>query len=134
MRFSLIAMLPFFLWLILRLVNEKYGRKPKKLLILLLFSHYFYHHSIGLGLLLPGFFLSFIISLSTLAMARKSFEQGTCGQTAFFIYFFIAVYLFYLQYLDFSPYSPNDELIGVYYLNEGSILSSCSKFGILLPH
>ena len=37
---------------------------------------------------------------------------------------FLAAYLFYLQYLDFSPYSPNDELIGVYYLNDGTILST----------
>ena len=42
---------------------------------------------------------------------------------------FLATYLFYLQHLDFSPYSPNDELIGVYYLNEGTILSTIVNLG-----
>ena len=42
---------------------------------------------------------------------------------------FLATYLFYLQYLDFSPYSPDYEMIGVYYLNEGTILSTIVNLG-----
>ena len=129
LRFSLIAMLPFFLWLILRLVNEKYGRKPLKLLILLLFLTLLLPSFHRIGLLLPGFFLSFIISIVLWQWQEKALNRERAGRQLFSFIFILAAYLFYLQYLDFSPYSPDNELIGVYYLNEGSILSSIINLG-----
>ena len=129
LRFSIIALLPFFLWLILRLVNEKYGRKPKKLLTLLLFVTLLLPSFHRMGLLLPGFFLCFIISLALWQWQEKALNRERAGRQLFSFIFFMAVYLFYLQYLDFSPHSPNDDLIGVYYLNEGSILSSVINLG-----
>ena len=129
LRFSLIAMLPFFLWLILRLVNERYGRKPKKLLILLLVFTLLLPSFHRMGLLLPGFFLSFIISLALWQWQEKALNRERAGRQVFLFIIFIALYLFYLQYLDFSPYSPNDDLIGVYYLNDGTILSTVVNLG-----
>ena len=129
LRLSLIAILPFFLWLILRLVNEKYGRKPKKLLILLLFFTLLLPSFHRMGLLLPGFFLSFIISLVLWQWQEKALNRERAGRQVFLFILFIATYLYYLQYLDFSPYSPNDDLIGVYYLNDGTILSTVVNLG-----
>ncbi|MEC7698185.1 MAG: hypothetical protein VX566_05040, partial [Candidatus Thermoplasmatota archaeon] len=60
---------------------------------------------------------------------EKALNRERAGRQLFSFIFFLAAYLFYLQYLDFSPYSPDNELIGVYYLNEGSILSSIINLG-----
>ena len=127
LRFSLIAMLPFFLWLILRLVNEKYGRKPLKLLILLLFSHYFYPLSTGL----VSFFLillSFIISLMLWQWQEKALNRERAGRQLFSLFFLSSIFILLAIFRFFSVLS-NDELIGVYYLNEGSILSSVINLG-----
>ena len=80
-------------------------------------------------MLLPGFFLSFIISLVLWQWQEKALNRERAGRQLFSFIFFLAVYSFYLQYIDFSPYTPNDELIGAYYLNEGSILSSVVNLG-----
>jgi len=37
---------------------------------------------------------------------------------------FLSGYFFYLQYLDFSPYSPDDEIIGVYFFSGSGIFSA----------
>ena len=110
LRLSLIAYFHFFLWLILRLVNEKYGRKPKKLLILLLVFTLLLPSFHRMGLL-SWIFLSFIISLALWQWQEKALNRER-RQAGFLFILFIAMYLFYLQYLDFSPYSPNDDLIG----------------------
>ena len=61
-RFSLLSLLPFFLWVLLRIANKKYGRNPKKLLILLLIFTLILPSLHRMALLLPGIFLSFILS------------------------------------------------------------------------
>ena len=63
LRFSLIALLPFFAWLLLRLVNKKYGRNPRKLLLLLIIFTLILPSMHRMALLLPGIFLSFFISI-----------------------------------------------------------------------
>ena len=123
-RFSLIALLPFFLWVLLRIANKKYGRNPKKLLILLLIFTLILPSLHRMALLLPGIFLSFILSFILWLWQENALNRERAGRQVFLLISFLAGYLFYLQYLDFSPYSPNDELIGVYYLNDGTILSS----------
>jgi len=123
-RFSLIALLPFFLWVILRIANKKYGRNPAKLLILLAILTLILPSLHRMALLLPGIFLSFFISFFLWQWQEYALNRERAGRQVFFLISFLAVYLFYLQYMDFSPYSPNDELIGVYYLNDGTILSS----------
>ena len=63
-------------------------------------------------------------------MARKSFEQRNAQADRFFYLSFSLQHIYFiLQYLDFSPYSPNDDLIGVYYLNDGTILSTVVNLG-----
>tara|TARA_B100001250_G_scaffold400768_1_gene411734 strand:- start:4144 stop:5730 length:1587 start_codon:yes stop_codon:yes gene_type:complete len=124
LRFSLIALLPFFLWALLRIANKKYGRNPKKSFILLMIFTLILPSLHRMGLLLPGIFLSFIISLLLWMWQENALNRERAGRQVFLLISFIACYLFYLQYLDISPYSPDDDLIGVYYLNDGTILSS----------
>ena len=123
-RFSLIALLPFFLWTLLRIANKKYGRNPRKLLIILLIFTLILPSLHRMALLLPGIFLSFLLSFLLWLWQENAINRERAGRQVFLLISFLAAYLFYLQYLDFSPYSPNDELIGVYYLNDGTILSS----------
>ena len=123
-RFSLLSLLPFFLWVLLRIANKKYGRNPKKLLILLLIFTLILPSLHRMALLLPGIFLSFILSFILWLWQENALNRERAGRQVFLLISLLAGYLFYLQYLDFSPYSPNDELIGVYYLNDGTILSS----------
>lgn len=131
LRFSLIALLPFFLWLLLRIVNEKYGRNPKKLLALLIFLTVILPSVHRMALLLPGMFLSFFIAFLLWKWQENALNRERAGRQVFIFITFVASYLFYLQYLDFSPYSPNDDLIGVYYLNDGTILSTIVNLGFI---
>ena len=62
LRFTLIALLPFFIWLLLRLANSKYGRNPSRYLFLLSFMVIILPSLHRMGLLLPGFFLAFLLS------------------------------------------------------------------------
>ena len=124
LRFSFIALLPFFLWILLRLMNEKYGRKPTKLLVLLVIFTLFLPSLHRMGLLLPGFFLSFLFAFLLWQWQENALNRERAGRQVLLLISFLSMYLFYLQYLDFSPYSPNDDLIGVYYLNDGTILST----------
>jgi len=124
LRFSLIALLPFFIWVILRIVNKKYGRNPKKLLFLLLILTLILPSLHRMAFLLPGIFLSFFISFILWRWQEYALNRERAGRQIILLILLLAAYLFYLQYLDFSPYSPSDVLIGVYYLNDGTILSS----------
>ena len=42
----------------------------------------------------------------------------------------MSAYFFYLQYLDFSPYSPDDELLGVYLFSGYGVFSSLANLGV----
>ena len=123
-RFSLIALLPFFLWVLLRIVNKKYGRNPKKLLFLLIILTLILPSLHRMALLLPGIFLSFFISFILWRWQEYALNRERAGRQVILLILLLAAYLFYLQDLEFSPYSPSDELIGVYYLNDGTILST----------
>jgi len=129
LRFSLIALLPFFIWTLLRMVNKKYGRNPQKLLILLAIFTLILPSLHRMALLLPGIFLSFVVSILLWLWQENALNRERAGRQVFLVIFFLGAYLFYLQYLEFSPYSPDDDLIGVYYLNEGTILSSIINLG-----
>ena len=82
-----------------------------------------------MALLLPGIFLSFFVSILLWLWQENALNRERAGRQVFLFIFFLAAYLFYIQYLDFSPYSPDDDLIGVYYLNEGTILSAIVNLG-----
>ena len=101
LRFSLIALLPFLLWLLLRIVNKKYGRNPKKLLFLLLFLTIILPSMHRMALLLPGMFLSFFIAFLLWKWQENALNRERAGRQVFMFITFVASYLFYLQYLDF---------------------------------
>ena len=63
LRYTLIALLPFFVWLLLRLVNSKYGRHPSRILFLLSLLVLILPSLHRMGLLFPGIILAFILSV-----------------------------------------------------------------------
>jgi len=130
LRFSLIALLPFFIWLLLRLVNSKYGRNPLRYFFLLFFMAIIFPSLHRMGLLLPGFFLAFLLSLLFYFWQESAINRERAGRQALLFLFFISTYLFYLQYLDFSPYSPDDELLGAYLFSGYGVFSSLANLGV----
>ena len=130
LRFTLIALLPFFVWLLLRLVNSKYGRHPSKIIILLSFIVVILPSLHRMGLLFPGIFLAFALSLILYYWQENATNRERAGRQALLFLLFLSTYLFYVQYLDFSPYSPDDELLGVYLFSGYGVISSIANLGV----
>ena len=127
LRYALIALLPFFVWLLLRLANSKYGRHPLRLIFLLSFLILILPSLHRMGLLFPGIIIAFILSTVLHYWQESATNRERAGRQVLIFLFFISIYLFYLQYLDFSPYSPDDELLGVYLFSGYGILSSLAN-------
>ena len=127
LRYALIALLPFFVWLLLRLANFKYGRHPSRLIFLLSFLILILPSLHRMGLLFPGIIIAFILSTILHYWQESATNRERAGRQVLIFLFFISIYLFYLQYLDFSPYSPDDELLGVYLFSGYGILSSLAN-------
>ena len=62
-RFAFIAMLPFLIWILLRIVNRKYGRHPSRLLFLLTVLILILPSLHRMALLIPGIVLAFALSI-----------------------------------------------------------------------
>ena len=123
LRFSFIALLPFFIWLLLRLSHSRYGRYPGRILSLLLILSIILPSLHRMALLFPGIILAFIISVLCYYWQEGATNRERAGRQVLAFLLFLSGYFFYLQYLDFSPYSPDDEIIGVYFLNDNGIFS-----------
>ena len=130
LRYTLIALLPFFVWLLLRLTNSKYGRHPSRIIFLLLLLTLILPSLHRMGLLLPGILLAFILSSILYYWQESATNRERAGRQALLFLIFISAYLFYFQYLDFSPYSPDDELLGVYLLSGYGVFSSLANLGV----
>ncbi|RZD34434.1 MAG: hypothetical protein CXT75_09715, partial [Methanobacteriota archaeon] len=118
LRFTFIALLPFFIWLLLRLSNSKYGRHPSRIIFLLVSLMIVLPSLHRMALLLPGMLLAFFISSILYYWQETAINRERAGS------------LFYLQYLDFSPYSPDDELIGAYLFSGYGVFSSIANLAI----
>ena len=129
LRFLLIVFLIFFFWTILRFMNKQYRRSSKKMLLLLVVFTIILPSLHRMGLLFPGFFLSFLLALLLWNWQEKALNRERAGRQIFFVLTLLASYFFYLNYLDFSPYSPDKNLFAVYYLNEGGIFSAVINLG-----
>ena len=125
LRFSFIALLPFFIWLLLRLSHSKYGRHPLRIFSLLLL----------LGLILPslhrmalfsfpGILIAFGMSILCYYWQESATNRERAGRQVLGFLLFLSGYFFYLQYLAFSPYSPDDEIITIYFFSGSGIFSA----------
>ena len=114
LRFTFIALLPFFIWLLLRLCNSKYGRHPSRTLILLFIFIVVLPSLHRMALLFPGMLLALIIAHILFYWQENATNRERAGRQTLGFLIFLLGYLFFLQYLDFSPYSPDDELVGAY--------------------
>ncbi len=130
LRYALISLLPFFIWLLLRLWNSRYGRYPLRIISLLFIFTLILPSLHRMGLLFPGILLAFIISSTLYYWQESATNRERAGRQALIFLFFISSYLFYLQYLDFSPYSPDDELLGAYLFSGYGIFSSIGNLGL----
>jgi len=74
-----------------------------------------------MALLFPGILLAFIISVLCYHWQESATNRERAGRQVLGFLLFLSAYLFYLQYLDFSPYSPDDELLSVYFFSGSSI-------------
>jgi len=83
-----------------------------------------------MGLLFPGFLLAFLLSSILYIWQESATNRERAGRQALLFLFFVSTYFFYLQYLDFSPYSPDDELLGVYLFSGYGVFSSLANLGV----
>ena len=130
LRYTLISLLPFFVWLLLRLTNSKYGRHPSRIIFLLLLLTLVLPSLHRMGLLIPGIIIAFLLSSFLYYWQESATNRERAGRQALLFLCFISAYLFYLQYLDFSPYNPDDELLGVYLFSGYGVFSSLANLGV----
>lgn len=124
LRFSFIALLPFFIWLLLRLSHTKYGRYPLRIVSLIIIVGLIFPSLHRMALLFPGILLAFVMSILCYYWQENATNRERAGRQVLGFLLFLSAYLFYLQYLDFSPYSPDDEILGVYFFSGSGIFSS----------
>ena len=124
LRFSFIALLPFFIWLLLRLSHTKYGRYPLRIISLIFIVGLILPSLHRMALLFPGILLAFVMSILCYYWQENTTNRERAGRQVLGFLLFLSAYLFYLQYLDFSPYSPDDEILGVYFFSGSGIFSS----------
>lgn len=124
LRFSFIALLPFFIWLLLRLSHSRYGRHPLRIFSLLLLLVLILPSLHRMALLFPGILIAFVMSVLCYHWQESATNRERAGRQVLGFLLFLSGYFFYLQYLDFSPYSPDDEIIGVYFFSGSGIFSA----------
>ena len=130
LRYTFIALLPFFIWLLLRLTNSKYGRHPSRIIFILSFLILVLPSLHRMALLFPGILLAFCFSAILYYWQESATNRERAGRQVLLCLLFISSYIFYLQYFDFSPYSPDDELLGVYLFSGYGVFSSLANLGV----
>ena len=130
LRFTFIALLPFFIWLLLRLYNSKYGRHPSRTLVLLSIFAVVLPSLHRMAFLFPGMLLALFLAYILFYWQENATNRERAGRQTLGFLIFLSGYLFFLQYLDFSPYSPDDELIGAYLFSGTGISSSLVNLAV----
>ena len=130
LRFTLIALLPFFVWLLLRLYNSKYGRHPSRILVLLSIIIVVLPSLHRMALLFPGMLLALVLAYVLFHWQENATNRERAGRQTLGFLIFLMGYLFFLQYLDFSPYSPDDELVGVYLFSGAGVFTSLANLAV----
>ena len=130
LRFTFIALLPFFVWLLLRLSNSKHGRHPSRLIALISLFIVVLPSLHRMALLFPGMLLALLLAHLLFYWQENATNRERAGRQTLGVLIFLSIYLFYLQYLDFSPYSPDDELIGAYLFSGNGIFSSIANLAV----
>ena len=130
LRFTFIALLPFFIWLLLRLSNSKHGRHPSRLIALIFLFIAILPSLHRMALLFPGMLLALLVAHLLFYWQEKATNRERAGRQTLGFLIFLSGYLFYLQYMDFSPYTPDDDLIGVYLFASNGVLSSLANLAV----
>ena len=82
-RFAFIAMLPFLIWTLLRIVNRKYGRHPLRLLFLLTVLVLILPSLHRMALLIPGIVLAFALSIPFYYWQENATNRERAGRQIF---------------------------------------------------
>jgi hypothetical protein len=83
-----------------------------------------------MALLFPGMLLALLIAHILFYWQENATNRERAGRQTLGFLIFLSGYLFYLQYLDFSPYSPDDELIGAYLFSGDGVLSTLANLAV----
>ena len=123
-RFAFIAMLPFLVWILLRIVNRKYGRHPLRLLFLLTVFVLILPSLHRMALLIPGIILAFALSILFYYWQENATNRERAGRQIFTFLIFSSFYIFTLQYKGITVYNPSSDLFEVYLFSGDGIISS----------
>ena len=123
-RFAFIAMLPFLIWILLRIVNRKYGRHPPRLLFLLTVLILILPSLHRMALLIPGIVLAFALSIPFYYWQENATNRERAGRQIFSFLVFSSFYIFTLQYKGITVYNPSSDLFEVYLFSGDGIISS----------
>ena len=123
-RFAFIAMLPFLIWTLLRIVNRKYGRHPLRLLFLLTVLILIFPSLHRMALLVPGIVLAFALSIPFYYWQENATNRERAGRQIFSFLVFSSFYMFTLQYKGITVYNPSSDLFEVYLFSGDGIVSS----------
>ena len=114
----------------MRLLNEKYGRHPKKLSIILFLICLILPSLHRMGLRFLGIFVILFLSMLAWFWQESAVNRERAGRQILIFLFSLSFYFFYLQYLDFSPYKPDSDFFGIYYISGGNIFSTFINLGV----
>ena len=123
-RFAFVAFLPFFIWILLRLVNRKYGRHPLRLFFMLLIFTLVLPSLHRMALLIPGIFLAFVLSIMFTYWQESATNRERAGRQILLLLVFLSCYIFTLQYKEITVYNPSSDLFKVYLFSGDGIFSS----------
>ena len=123
-RFAFIAMLPFFIWILLRLVNRKYGRHPMRLFFLLSILTLVLPSLHRMALLFPGIIQALVLSALFYYWQENATNRERAGRQIFLFLVFSSFYVFTLQYGGITIYNPSADLFEVYLFSGEGITSS----------
>ena len=123
-RFAFIAMFPFFVWILLRLLNQKYGRHPLRLFFILLVLTLVLPSLHRMALLLPGIILALFLSKFLHYWQENATNRERASRQIFLLLVFSSFYVFTLQYRGITVYNPSADLFEVYLFSGDGMLSS----------
>jgi len=74
--------------------------------------------------------LALVLAYVLFHWQENATNRERAGRQTLGFLIFLMGYLFFLQYLDFSPYSPDDELVGVYLFSGAGVFTSLANLAV----
>ncbi len=114
LRHLMVALLPLFLWVLLRSQNSRYGRHPARLIALGLALGLALPAVHRMGLLLPGFLLAFAFAAALSRWQAGALDRERAARQGVAFCAGLGLYLAYLSSFGGTLYAPSEGLFSVY--------------------